>query len=141
MVFPDYYAIMVLGRTRTAELIFQSNFNSRVARCFHISPWIEVSQKHLFMVGKFLQEPLDAVSILADSKNAKTTKLFQKKLQNTTINLPSCIFRVHTLILLASFFIHFAVVNFCQLNEQGKVNIASMFYSLETDIGQQKSMK
>ena len=43
------------------------------------------------------------------SKN-QTIKSSQKKLQNTTINLTNYIFRVHTLIILASFFIHFVVV-------------------------------
>ena len=37
------------------------------------------------------------------------TKLSQNKLQNTTINFPSYIFRIHALILLASFFIHIVV--------------------------------
>ena len=54
-----------------------------------------------------------------------------------TISLPSYI-SVNTLILLASFFIHFAV-NFCQLYELGKVNIVSMLHFLETDIREQKS--
>ena len=53
----------------------------------------------------------------------QTTKPSQKKLQNTTINLPSYIFRVHTLIL---------------LYERGKVNIVSMFHFLEADIREQK---
>ena len=39
----------------------------------------------------------------------QTTKSSQKKLQNRTINLSSYIFRVHNLILLPSFFIHFVV--------------------------------
>ena len=39
----------------------------------------------------------------------QTAKSSQKKLQNMTINLPSYIFRAHTLILLTSFFIHFVV--------------------------------
>ena len=52
--------------------------------------------------------------------------------------MPSYIFRVHTLTLLASIFIHFVVVNFCQLYEQEKVNIVSMFHFLETDIREQK---
>ena len=38
-------------------------------------------------------------------------KSSQKKLQNMTINLPSYIFTAHTLILLASFFMHFVVDN------------------------------
>ena len=42
----------------------------------------------------------------------QTTKLSKKKLQNMTIDLPSYIFRVHTLILLASFFIHFVFSSF-----------------------------
>ena len=70
--------------------------------------------------------------ILRRWKN-QTTKSSQKKLQNTTINLPSYIFRVHTLILLASFF-H----SFCQLYEQGKRNIVSVFRLLETDVREQK---
>ena len=32
-------------------------------------------------------------------------------------------------------------MNFCQLYEQGKVNIVSMFRFLETDIRERKSMK
>ena len=38
-------------------------------RCLQISPWIEVSQKHLSMVGKLLQEPHDAVSTLVNEQN------------------------------------------------------------------------
>ena len=69
----------------------------------------------------------------------QTTKLSQRKLQNTTINLPSYLFRVHTLIALASFFIHFVVVvNFWQLYEYGKVNIVSMFQFIETDLREKK---
>ena len=57
----------------------------------------------------------------------------RKKLQTAAINLPSYIFRIHTLIPVASFFIHF-VVNFCQLYEQGKVNIVFLFHFLKIDI-------
>ena len=46
------------------------------------------------------------------------------ELQNTTINLPSYIFRV--------------VVNFWQLYQQGKVKSVSMFHFLETDIREQE---
>ena len=55
-----------------------------------------------------------------------------------TMNLSSYILRIHTLILLASFFIHFVVVNFSQLYESGKVNIVSMFHFLEINIREQK---
>ena len=54
------------------------------------------------------------------------------------VNLSSCILRVHTLILLASLFIHFVVFNFCQLNEQGKVDIVSLFHFLVIDTREQK---
>ena len=112
------------------------------------------------MGGKFLQGPLDAVSTLVNGQNIfcshcendlsdysilrllrrcknQTTKLPQKKLQNTTIDLSSYIFRVHTLILLASFFIHFVVIHllfilFCQLHGQEKINIVSMFHFKRT---------
>ena len=109
-----------------------SFFNSQ-GRCLFISPWIEVHQKRLFMVGKLLQEPLGAVSTLVNSQNIfcscwenalsyfvkhikflrwskNQTKLSQKKLRNMTINLPSYISSMLTLILLGSFFINFVVV-------------------------------
>ena len=68
------------------------------------------------------------------SKN-QTIKSSQKKLQNTTINLTNYIFRVHTLIILASFFIHFVVE---LLTIEWRVNIVSMFFFLESDIREQK---
>ena len=46
-------------------------------------------------------------------------------------------FRVHTLILLASFFIH-SVVELLPMYELRRVNIVSMFRFLETDIREQK---
>ena len=72
-------------------------------------------------------------------KNQKTKFSQKKLLQNTTISLASYIFRIHILILLSPFFIHFVVVNFCQLHEQGKINIVSMFHFLDTDIREQKN--
>ena len=67
----------------------------------------------------------------------QTKKLSQKKLQNTTINLPSYIFRVNTLTLLAPFFIYF-VVELLPIVWIERVNIVSMFRFLETDIREQK---
>ena len=67
----------------------------------------------------------------------QTARSSQKKLQNTTINLPSYIFRVHTLTLLAPFFIYF-VVELLPIVWIERVNIVSMFRFLETDIREQK---
>ena len=54
-----------------------------------------------------------------------------------TVNLPSYIFRVHTRYsrFLFSFIL---LLNFCQLYEQGRVNVVSMFRFLETDVREQK---
>ena len=67
----------------------------------------------------------------------QTAKWSRKKLLNMTINLPSYIFRVHTMILLGSFFIHF-VVELLPIVWIGRVNIVSMFRFSETDIREQK---
>ena len=70
-----------------------------------------------------------------DFQDGAKTKLPQNKLQNMTIDLPRYIFRVHTLMLLASFFIHFVVE---LLPVVYRVNIVSMFHFLKTDIREQK---
>ena len=62
-------------------------------------------------------------------------KIVQKKFQNMTINLPSYIFRIDTLIVPTSFFIHF--VNEL-LPSVWRVDIVSMFRFLGTDIREQK---
>ena len=67
----------------------------------------------------------------------QTAKWSRKKLLNMTIILPSYIFRVHTMILLGSFFIHF-VVELLPIVGIGRVNIVSMFRFSETDIREQK---
>ena len=46
MVFQDYHAMMTLGRTRTAEQNTSIQLYSQ-GRCLRVSPWIDVSQKHL----------------------------------------------------------------------------------------------
>ena len=94
----------------------------------------------LFMDGVQLpegQSRFEEAAYFLPLTKIKQQNCLKKTLLNTTINLPSYIFRLHTLILLASFFIYF-VVNFCQLYEQGKVNILFMFHFLETDIREQK---
>ena len=53
MVFQDYYAMMTLGRTRTAEQNTSIQLYSQGC-CLHVSPWIDVSPKRLFTVGKLL---------------------------------------------------------------------------------------
>ena len=63
-------------------------------------------------------------------------KTVSKEAQNTTINLPSYIFKAHSLIHLAHF--SFILFNFCQLFEKGRVGIVSMFRFLETDIKDQQ---
>ena len=55
-----------------------------------------------------------------------------------TINLPSYIFRVHTLTLLASFFINFVAE---LLPVVRRADMVSMFSFLETDIRQRKKYK
>ena len=64
------------------------------------------------------------------------TKLSQKKLQNTTINLPSYICSAHTVIRLASF--SFILLNCCQFYKQRRVRIVSMFHFVESDKREQQ---
>ena len=110
-----------------AELMLLSNFNPRVVVFIYISPWIEVSQPETFISGRktfigdtrcsidtfkwleYLLQSLGKRFIKLQGKN-QATKSSHEKLHNTTITLPSYIFRTHTLILLASFSIHFVVV-------------------------------
>ena len=66
---------------------------------------LQMARIPLWSLGKcFIR--LMRIKIFEKCEN-QTTKLSLKKLQNMTTNLPSYIFRAHTLILLASFFIHF----------------------------------
>ena len=89
------------------------------------------------VVEETLYQTKAILRFLSCCKN-QTTKLSQKKLQNMTVNLPSYIFRVHTLILLASFFIHFVAE---LLPIVWRADMVSMFSFLETDIRQQKKYK
>ena len=68
----------------------------------------------------------------------QTAKWSRKRLLNMTIHLPSYMFRVHTLILLGSFFIHF-IVELLPIVWIGRVNIVSLFCFSETDIREQKN--
>ena len=81
---------------------------------------------------------LNHIKIFDTCKNCMT-KLPQKKVQNTTINLSSYMFRVHSLILLASF-LFVLLLNFRHLYKQRRANILFMFRFLETDIREQKSI-
>ena len=62
------------------------------------------------------------------------TKSSQKKLQNTTINFPSYILRVHTLILLASFL---RLLTFANCISRERLTLF-LFHFLEIDIREQK---
>ena len=69
------------------------------------------------VLGKRLSEN-SVLRFLRQCKN-QTAKLSKKKLQNKTINLPSYIFIVHTLIPQTSFFIHFIELSPLVLIEKG----------------------
>ena len=62
------------------------------------------------------------------------TKSSQKKLQNTTINFPSYILRIHTLILLASFL---RLLTFANCISRERLTLF-LFHFLEIDIREQK---
>ena len=87
------------------------------------------------VVGKTLYR-VQYIKIFETVQNSNN-KIVQKKLQNITINLPSYIFSVHNVILLASFFIHFVAE---LLPVVWRVDIVSMFRFFGTDIKEQKKV-